>query len=182
METVAAKPKSLTPKQRLAAGLFASIAIITGPIVTHFEGRVLKTYPDVVHGWKVPTACDGHTGPELHAGQTFTPAECDEMRNADLRETYDGLLPCMGDIPMPDNELAAYLSAGYNLGPAAICRSSIPKKLAAGDHVAACRTLIDFAGVKVNGVLLSCEIRSNNCYGVFRRRAAESKLCLGVTQ
>lgn len=142
-------------------------------IVRPFEGEVRHTYPDVVLGWKLPTACDGHTGPELHQGQTFTQAECDEMLSADLRKTYDAEAACMPVERLNANQLGAVLSLGFNIGAGAVCRSSIPGKVRAGQFGAACATIGEFtrAGGK------DCRIAENNCSGIVRRRAAESALC-----
>lgn len=174
---------NLTPRQRLAAGSAAAVVAVAGLFLTPFEGTIFRTYPDPVHKWRVPTACTGHTGPELRAGQTFTKDECNEMLNADLRGIYDGLATkaCIGDVPLPDHELAAYLSLGFNGGPAMVCGSSIVAKLKAGDHAAACATITDFTKVRVKGVLVSCYDPVNNCPGIVRRRAAERAMCEGAS-
>ena len=128
---------------------------------------MLHTYPDPVYGWRVPTACDGHTGPELRPGQAFTSAECDELRQADLRKTWDALEPCFGDARLSDDEAAAYLSLGFNVGAAAVCRSSITRLVRAGQRSAACNVIPEFN--RAGGRVLP---------GLVRRRAAERALCL----
>ncbi len=154
-----------SPRSKVAA--IAAVCALAGAIVAPFEGTVLHTYPDVVYGWKLPTACRGHTGPELHAGQTFTVAECDEMEQADLRKTYDSLAPCFGSAKLSDQELGAYLSLAFNVGVRAVCESSIPRKAKAGQRVEACQTIDQFN--KAGGRVL---------VGLVRRRAAERDLCL----
>lgn len=166
------------PSPKFGAAIAAAVIALAVPIVTHFEGRVLKTYPDVVHGWNVPTACDGHTGPELLKGQTFTAAECDEMLSRDLTAEFDGLSKCM-PMEMPTNELAAYLDLAHNIGAGAVCESSIPLKLAQGNHAAACATITQFDGVKVKDVFHSCADPAMHCLGIIKRRAAERSLCEG---
>jgi lysozyme len=157
----------------------ALAAIAAATTITHpFEGTVQHTYPDVVYHWALPTACRGHTGTfhgaPLEPGQTFTLAECDEMEAADLTKTYDALAPCFGGASMNANELGAYLSLGYNIGAGAVCRSSIPRKVKAGNHAGACDTILEFhnAGGK------DCRIASSNCQGIPRRRVAERSLCV----
>ena len=163
------------PRGALAALVLASLAAAT--TITHpFEGEVKHTYPDVVYGWKLPTACRGHTGPELHEGQEFTEAECDDMEHADLTKTFDGLRPCFGDAALQTlnrNQLGAILSLGYNLGAGAVCRSSIPGKVKSGNAAAACATIGEFymAGGK------DCRVAANKCGGIPRRRNAEVALC-----
>lgn len=160
---------------RVATGIGAVVVALAVPIVNHFEGKVNKTYPDVVAGWKITTACYGHTGPELKPGMTFTDEECAELRNADLTHIYDDLTRCLPIATMPTYEQAAFLSLGFNGGAAMICNSSIPKKLEAGDHAAACATISDFYIASKK----DCRVASNNCSGIVRRRAAERALCEG---
>lgn len=160
------------------AAIAAAVVSLAAPLVAKYEGTVLKTYPDVVYGWKVPTACEGHTGPELHAGQTFTPAECEAMAHQDLTKEFDELSECM-PLDVPTNELAAYLDLAHNIGAGAVCRSSIPKKLKAGDHRAACATITEFRFVGTR----DCSLPqfANQCGGIIRRRTAERSLCEGTS-
>lgn len=154
-----------SPRSKAAAA--AAVCALAGACLAPFEGRVLHTYPDPVYGWKLPTACDGHTGPELQPGQHFTPAECDELRNADLVKTYEAMAPCFGSVSISDQEWAAYLSLGFNVGAGAVCRSSIPRRVRAGQRVEACNVIPQFN--RAGGQVL---------LGLVRRRAAENALCL----
>lgn len=174
-------PSRLPPPKGALAAL-ALVACAAATTITHpFEGDVKHAYPDVVYGWKLPTACRGHTGlaPDgtpLAAGQVFTDDECDEMERADLTRTFDGLRPCFGDSALARlnaNQLGAFLSLGYNIGPSAVCRSSIPSKVKAGQVAAACATIPEF--YKAGGK--DCRVASNDCAGIPRRRAAEAALC-----
>lgn len=171
-----APDQSPSRAKRLAIAAAACCAL-AAPLVTQFEGRVTRTYPDVVYGWKVPTACDGHTGPELRAGQTFTNAECEAMLHQDLTKEFDGLAECM-PLDAPSNELAAYLSLAHNIGAGAVCRSSIPRKVKAGQHAAACATISEFRFVGGRDCALPEFARV--CGGIIRRRAAERSLCEGL--
>jgi len=164
----------------MAALVLAACAAAT--TITHpFEGDVLHTYPDVVRGWHLPTACRGHTGlaPDgapLAAGQDFTPAECDDMEHADLTKTFDGLRPCFGDAALSrlnTNQLGAFLSLAYNIGAGEVCHSSIPGKVKAGQIDAACATILQFHWAAGK----DCRDPENRCAGIPRRRAAEFALC-----
>ena len=68
-----------------------------------------------------------------------------------------------------------------NVGAGAVCRSSIVGKVQSGQYLAACETILDFAGITrvINGkkTRLSCEVRSNGCYGVYRDKLALNQLC-----
>lgn len=169
--------RNLTPRQRLATGAGAAVLAIAGVFTGTREGTILHSYPDPVLGWGKGTDCTGHTGPEVRPGQTFTAIECAELLTADLRKTYDGLLPCIGDVPMPDRELEAWLSFAFNVGPAAFCKSSIPAKLKASNHAGACATLSAYRFVGTKDCALPQYVRT--CGGIVRRRAAERSLCEG---
>lgn len=170
--------RNSTPRQRLVTGAAAAVVAIAGLFTGTQEGTVLHSYPDVVLGWGKGTACTGHTGPDVRPGQTFTPQQCADLLSADLRKTYDGILPCIGDIPMPDNELEAYLSFAFNDGAGTFCKSSIPAKLRAGNHAGACATLslYRFVGNK------DCALPQYEhvCGGLITRRAAERAMCEGA--
>ena len=172
-------PRNLTPRQRLAAGIAGAVVAVAGVFTGVQEGTIFHSYPDPVLGWGKATACTGHTGPEIHPGQTFTAEDCASMQAADLKTTYLGILPCIGDVPMPDRELEAWLSFAFNVGPAAFCKSSIPAKLKAGDHAGACATLSLYRFV--GGRDCAMPQYQHVCGGVVRRRAAERSLCEGRT-
>lgn len=176
--TIADRLRNMTPRQRIAAGCAGACVAIAGVVVQPFEGRRLAAYPDVVYGWKLATICDGHTGADVRPDSRFTPAECDQLRTADLQKTYEGLLKCIGDVPMPDHELAAYLSVAYNVGPQKFCSYSFKTKLAAGDHAAACALIsqLRFA----NGHDCASPEWSRTCGGIVRRRTAERSMCEGT--
>lgn len=167
-----AAPGGSPSRAKQLAVVAAAVAALAAPMVTHFEGRVLKTYPDVVYGWKLPTACDGHTGPELHRGQTFTVAECEDMEHRDLTKEFDGLAECM-PLDASTEELAAYLDLAHNIGAGAVCRSSIPAKVRAGRNAEACATISQF--VYAGGA--DCRAAGSKCPGIPIRRAAERSLC-----
>lgn len=170
---------NLTPRQRTQiAGAVLACCTLAGVKLTHpSEGTVLHAYPDAVLGWRAPTACTGHMDPDLPRTATFSQAECDQMLHADLRKTYDAIAvpSCIGDVPLSDNELAAYLDLAFNVGPDTFCKGSFKTKLKAGDHAGSCDLIAQyrFVGGK------DCAIAINNCGGIIRRRAAERALCMG---
>lgn len=152
-------------KKRVLTGVGAAVLALAVPVVKHFEGTVFKTYPDPALGWKVPTACTGHTGPELRSGQTWTREECDEMLAADLADHNAGLVACV-KVPISEEEHAAYLSFAFNVGVNAFCGSTAVRKLNAGDRTGACAELSNWT--RSGGKVLP---------GLVRRRAAERQLC-----
>ena len=160
------------------AGLMLAAIVTATTIVRPAEGEVRRTYPDVVLGWAKATACDGHTGTfhgvALAPGQVFTAAECQEMLSADLRKTWDAEAACMPMERLNQNQAGAILDLGFNIGAGAVCRSSIPGKVRAGQYAAACATIGEFdrAGGK------DCHDPANHCAGIITRRAHETALCM----
>ena len=150
-----------TIKQRvIGAGLVLSL-----PVLMHFEGLRLKTYADPVG---IPTACFGHTGKEVKAGQTYQPEECDNLLGADLLSANSAINGCVA-VPLADHQRSAFASFVYNVGGGKFCGSTIVRKLNAGDYAGACNELprwIYAQGQKLPGLV--------------RRREAERQLCLGA--
>lgn len=137
---------------------------VCATFVGGFEGLACKAYPDrLAHG--LPTVCYGETE-GVHLGDHYTPEQCADMLAAKLPRYWSEIDRCI-HVPTSDNEKVAYTSAAYNFGSGGFCRSSIVRKLNAGDHKGACRSLMAYdhaSGHKVAGLT--------------RRRAAERDLCL----
>lgn len=76
--------------------------------------------------------------------------------------------------PITQNQYDAFVSFAYNVGINAFCKSTMVKKANAGDLTGACMEFDRWTFV--NGK--DCKIKSNNCYGIYKRREAEKKLCL----
>jgi len=127
------------------------------------EGRRYVPYEDVAG---VLTVCDGHTGADIARHKTYTDQECDSMLRADLKsvqEKVDGLVT----VSISEYRRSALYSFAYNVGTDAFSRSSLLKKLNAGDTTGACNELRRwvFAGGK-------------KWRGLMSRRETERALCL----
>ena len=75
---------------------------------------------------------------------------------------------CIGDVPMYQHEWDAFVSLAYNVGASAFCRSTLAKKLKAGDYAGACNEInrwVFFQGKPLPGLV--------------KRRAEEAQKCLG---
>lgn len=147
----------------LIAGSVALTAMATG-IISHWEGRELRAYQDIVNVW---TICDGETK-GVKPGDTATPAECDAMLAKNLVVYETGLDRCL-IAPVPGPVKVAFLSWTYNVGVGAACGSTLVRKANAGDIRGACNELPKWnraGGRVVNGLT--------------RRRAAEQAMCLGA--
>jgi len=127
------------------------------------EGRRYVPYQDVAG---VLTVCDGHTGADIVRHKTYTDQECDSLLHADLKsvqERVDSLVT----VSLSEYRRAALYSFAYNTGTDAFSRSSLLRKLNAGDTTGACNELRRwvFAGGK-------------KWRGLMNRRETERALCL----
>jgi lysozyme len=128
-----------------------------------WEGTEYVPYRDVVG---VLTVCNGYTGPDIIPGRTYGKVECDMLLKKELTEHGMGVLKCT-KVPLNQNQYDAFASFTYNVGVGAYCKSTLLRKLNAGDYTGACRELLrwDKAGGKVYR-------------GLTKRRQAEMALCL----
>jgi GH24 family phage-related lysozyme (muramidase) len=136
-------------------------------LIAPFEGLVTHPYRDSVG---VKTVCYGETAADHVVMRNYTPAECKQLLEQSVprydvplqkcirKEVYDAL---------PAHRHAALVSLAYNVGPAAVCRSSVVRDLNAGRVTAACNDFLRFN--RAGGRVLS---------GLTRRREAERKECL----
>ncbi len=136
-----------------------AIALIA---VAAFEGFSAKTYPDV---GGVPTYCYGETK-NAEWGKTYTRAQCDEQLSARLVEFNRAVDSCVR-AELPDTRRAAFVSLAYNIGTGAFCRSTVVKRINAGDVSGACDAMLMWN--RVRGVVWN---------GLTKRREAERQLCL----
>lgn len=149
------------PPNKKAAWLAACLTCVAG-----FEGLRTVAYLDPV---SIPTACFGETlGVKM--GQKFTVEECTEMLGKRVREFGDGVDSCVTE-EQPPLRKAALTSFAYNIGIGAFCKSTLVRKLNAGDVEGACAELPRWT--KAKGVTLP---------GLVTRRNQEREMCLaGVT-
>jgi lysozyme len=132
--------------------------------VGSFEGLRYYAYKDPVG---VPTICFGYTS-GVKMGDTATLEQCRGLLAEELRKANAAVTRCI-HTPLTDNQRAALVSLVYNVGPRAVCGSTIQKHLERGDTQAACRGIL--AWKYSRGIILP---------GIVRRREAEMNLCLGA--
>lgn len=101
------------------------------------EGRRYYAYQDVVGVW---TVCDGHTGTDVKRGHRYTDKECDGLLNDDLYKVANQIDPLI-KVKIPATTRAALFSFTYNVGAGAFAKSTLLKKLNAGDVKGACEEL-----------------------------------------
>jgi lysozyme len=118
------------------------------------------------------TVCRGHTGPDVARGRQYSLAECDAFMSSDMRSAVQAVEQCAPGLP--DNVLAAFSDAAYNMGPTIACnkaKSTAARYLAAGKLIDACNQLPRWDKASVGGVMVSLP-------GLTKRRSAEKELCL----
>lgn len=126
------------------------------------EGRVYEPYKDIIGVW---TVCDGHTGTDITQGKRYTDQECDHLLWQDLqpvRKTVDSLVK----VPLSEYQRAALYSFTYNVGATAFSKSTLLKKLNAGDQQGACEELrrwIYAGGMKWTGLINRREMERAMC-------------------
>ena len=155
----------LTDKQRRIS---SAVAIATA-IAIPAEGLRQFAYYDPPG---VLTVCYGHTGNDFKKGVKYDMAQCKKWLDDDM---LDAVLTVERCVPgLPDNVLAAFGDAVYNLGPKVACdrqRSTAARKLAAGDIEGACNELPKWNKAKVAGVFIPLP-------GLTKRRELEKTICL----
>lgn len=139
-------------------------------LVKEFEGFEPKWYPDAAHGWKVPTIGYGHTdaagNPKYATNKSLVLSEADAtdiLRN-DIQKYADAVSKAV-KVPLNDNQFDALVSFTYNLGPGNLNKSTLLKKLNAGNYDGAANEFGKW--VKAGGKTLN---------GLVRRRKAEAAL------
>lgn len=139
-------------------------------LVKQFEGFEPKWYPDPAHGWKLPTIGYGHTdaaGEPKYAstkGLVLTEEQATQVLRNDLQNYADAVSRSV-KAPLTDNQFDALVSWCYNVGPGAVAKSTLVRKLNAGDYASVPSELAKWN--KAGGKTLK---------GLTRRRAAEAAL------
>ncbi|ECO1013668.1 lysozyme [Salmonella enterica subsp. enterica serovar Newport] len=146
-----------------AGAIAIAAALITGPNGNDgLEGVRYQPYQDVVGVW---TVCYGHAGKDIIPGKTYTKAECQALLDKDLALVAARIDPLI-KVGIPESERAAFYSLAYNVGTGAFAKSTLLKKLNAGDQAGACNELKrwTYAGGKQwKGLVTRREIEREVC-------------------
>lgn len=121
------------------------------------------------------TVCRGHTGDDVQKNRFYSLAECDQYLTDDMLDAIRAVDRCAPGLP--DNVLAAFGDAVYNIGPRIACdtsRSTAARLLKAGKTSEACRELPKWNKANVGGSMVPLP-------GLTKRRQAEAAVCLGGT-
>lgn len=137
-----------------------------------WEGERLVAYRD---SGGVPTICMGHTGPDVYMGLRLTHAQCQEIFKKDLIAHETRMLACAPELAnVPDQSYVAINDWAFNVGTGAACKSTLIRKVKAGDLRGACNELSRWVYVKGKVITGLVNRRIKDVGG----RVSERSLCL----
>lgn len=105
------------------------------PLVKRWEGCRLTAYLCPAGVWTVGY---GATGPDVRQGVVWTQAQAESRLRADLERFAAGVAKVVR-VPLTAGQKGALVSLAYNIGLAAFRRSTLLRKLNAGDYAGAAR-------------------------------------------
>lgn len=143
---------------------------------------VSENYRDVAYvptKGDVPTIGFGSTtrpdGTPVQMGDRTTPVEALQRKARDLVKFEGAVKQCV-KVPLYQHEYDAYVDMAYNIGTSAFCGSTMVRRLNAGDYEEACDAILMWKRVAQQ----DCSVPGNRiCWGLWQRRLATHKQCLG---
>ena len=149
----------------------AAIALSASGVVsiTSSEGftskAIIPTKGDVpTYGYGTTRKIDGSP---VRMGDTITRKQASELVNRDVSRFSAAIKRCV-TVPLTQGEFDAYVSLAYNIGSGAFCKSTLVKRLNAGDYAIACAEIKRWD--KMGGRVLR---------GLTARRDREYRMCVG---
>lgn len=142
--------------------------------IAEWEGEVLYAYDDA-NGRKVNpgdkvrgtiTIGVGHTGPDVHPGQTITKQQADALLARDLAGC-EAAVSRLASVPLSDQQFGTLVSFAFNAGVGAFTKSTLLKRLNKGDYMAVPSELMKWTKTHVDGKLVASP-------GLVARRSKES--------
>ena len=125
-------------------------------LIKRFEGCVLTAYPDPGTGGDPWTIGVGHTGPEVHKGLTISQDIADAYLLKDVTHAADAVRRLV-TVPMTQGQFDALCSFVFNCGADNFEKSTLRKKMNAGDVQGASLELLKWtraAGKELKGLVL----------------------------
>ncbi len=142
-----------------------SVNAAAAAIATSCEGTVYTAYRDPTGRL---TAGQGHTGPDVRPGVTYTRAQVDAWREADMARAA-AFVEARVKVPLSENQFSALAEFAFNVGTGNFAGSTLLRRLNGGDYQSVPRELARWCRGRVNG-------RLQVLPGLVRRRALEAQL------
>lgn len=150
------------PRTKLAALALSASALVGMAVHEAFRPTAYLPTPN-----DVPTIGFGTTG-GVQMGDKITVERALVRLLADADKFQAALKTCIGDVPLYQHEWDAYVSWAYNVGTGAACRSTLVRRLQAGDYAGACAELLRWnkqAGQVLRGLTLRRQDEYRKCMG-----------------
>lgn len=148
--------------------------IAIAALVVSFAGGVgIALHEGYVGEASVPVKGDvytlgfGATG-NVKPGDKTTPTRALVRLLADINSHSAGIKRCI-NVPLYQHEFDAYSSLAYNIGAGAFCKSTLVRKLNAGDYTGACAQILRWD-----------YFQGRRLPGLTQRRQAEFDTCMGA--
>ena len=176
------RPRSMVAFLAVSAAGFAGIVMHEG-----YTDKAIIPVPGDAPTYGLG-ATKNEDGSPVRMGDTITPPKAIRLSVSHIAKDETQLRLCFGDeTQLHQHEWDAYVSLAYNIGPGAVCNSSIPDKVKAGQYEAACMTIGQFiCGPATEATRAK---PGEKCYskkkamkvirGLENRRKEEVALCLG---
>jgi len=133
-------------------------------LIKQWEGCRLTSYKDVAGIWTIGY---GHTR-TAKQNQTISQVDADNLLMLDLEEFQDAVSRLV-KVGLTDNQYGALVSFAFNVGAGAFERSTLLRKLNAGDYDSVPGQLMRWNKARVGGKMVPVQ-------GLTNRRAAEAGL------
>ena len=140
-------------------------------LIQEFEGRRLEAYKCPAGIWTIGY---GHTSaagaPEVKPGMVITKQEANDILIRDLVK-YENAVDRLVKVPLTQNQFDALVSFTFNVGEGALAKSTLLKKLNAGNYDAVPAELMKWT-----------KGGDKELPGLVRRRRAEAAMWRGVDE
>lgn len=158
------------PRTTLAALSLSAAALVGIVMQEGYTDRAVIPVPG-----DVPTIGFGTTQ-GVKMGDTTTPPKALSRALSDMQKFEGALKQCV-TVPLHQHEYDAFVGFSYNVGSGAFCRSSMVKKLNAGDYPGACREILRWTYFQ--GKDCAAPENARLCGGLAKRRQDEYRQCIG---